>query len=177
MVSKVEQHRPTLAQHPLEPGVLVVDVQDLIGHEGADERVHFRCRRADIGAGHERAEAAQRLLVGTQLQKERAQRVALWAESAAQRHLGPRMEESALRGCATFIAVRVEQAGRRPAVDVAGDLPCEVGCVEHASVDRDSTRGEQVGRITGQEHAAGAIPVRLLGGVAEPRHSERLAER
>ena len=87
------------------------------------------------------------------------------------------MEQGALGGGAAFIGVRVEQTGRRPAVDAAGELPREVGCVEHARVDRDSARGEQVRCIAGQEDAAVAVRVRLLRGVAEPRHSDRLSQR
>ena len=39
IVGEVEEHLAALAQHPGEPGVLVVDVQGSVGREGADERM------------------------------------------------------------------------------------------------------------------------------------------
>ena len=62
-------------------------------------------------------------------------------------------------------------------MDAAGELPGEVGRVEHARVDRDPARGEQVRRVAGQEDAAFAVGVRLLRGVAEPCHPQGLSQR
>ena len=44
--------------------------------------------------------------------------------AAPQRDLGLRVQQGARAGEVAFVVVRVQQAGRRPAVDVGGQLPC-----------------------------------------------------
>ena len=74
-------------------------------------------RVADVGAGDQGADAAQRLLVDEQFQEELPQRLGGRVVSAPQRPLGSGVEQRALGGEVAFVVVGVQQAGRRPAVD------------------------------------------------------------
>ncbi len=74
-VSEVEEHRAPGRSIPANLGVLVVDVQGPVGHEGADERLPVRQRQSHVGAGHERTQTTKRLLVGSQFEEERPKRV------------------------------------------------------------------------------------------------------
>jgi hypothetical protein len=87
------------------------------------------------------------------------------------------MEQGAFGGGATLDSVCVEQTRGRPSLDASGELPREVGCVEHACIHRDPARRKQVRRIAGEEDAVVAVGVRLFRGVAESRRSQRLAHR
>ena len=102
-----------------------VGVQGEVGCEGADQGVVVVAgeRVADVGAGHEGAEAAQRLLVDEQFLEELPERYGGRVVAAPDRHLGLGVEHGAFGGEVAFVVVRVQQAGRRPAVDGGGQLP------------------------------------------------------
>ena len=68
-----------------------------------------------------------------------------------------------------FVVVAVEQAGRRPAADLGGQLPGQVGGVLQAEVEALSAgRVVDVRRVPGQQHAPGPVAGRLPGRVADP---------
>ena len=81
--------------------------------------------------------------------------------SAPQRDLGSGVEQCAFGGEVAFVVVRVQQAGRRPAVDVGGQLPAKVDGVEEAGVECDAWGGEQVGGIAGQQDPRVAVSLDL----------------
>jgi hypothetical protein len=67
-----------------------------------------------------------------------------------------------------FGVVAVEQAGRRAAVDLGGELPAQVHRVLDADVQADATRREvHVGGVAREQHAAPAVLGGDPGGVAE----------
>jgi hypothetical protein len=118
-------------------------------------------RVADVRAGHEGAEAAQRLLVGEQFLEELPERdggrswprrIAIWACAC-----------SMLRGVGepAFVVVRRQQAFRRPALDVRRQLPPEVDAVEEAGTECDARGGEQVGGVAGQQDPTVEVPLDL----------------
>jgi hypothetical protein len=57
--------------------------------------------------------------------------------------------------------IGVQQAGRRPAADSGGQLPGQVGGVEHAIVDADARGGELMSRVTGQQDPSIEVPLDL----------------
>ena len=89
--------------------------------------------------------------------------------AAPQRDLGLRMQQGACAGEVAFVVVRVQQTGRRPAVDVGGQLPGEVDGVEEAGVECDAWGGEQVGGIAGQQDPPVAVSLDLSSVKGETR--------
>ena len=66
--------------------------------------------------------------------------------------------------------IAVEQARRRPAVDLGGELPAQVHRVLEAGVQALAGRREvDMGGVARQQDAPGAVTGREAGGVAEPR--------
>ena len=124
-----------------------------------------------------RADAAQRLLVDEQLLEELPERVGGRVVAAPDRHLGMRVEHACVRGEPAFVVVRVQQAGRRPAVDVGGQLPAEVDAVEQAGVECDARGGEQVGGVAGQQDPPVAVSLDLPRVKGEARQPGRLSQR
>ncbi len=179
---KIEECRAAVAQHTGESGIVLIALQSLVGRKGADERmcvlpVRLEPRSPRIGAGHQFSQVAQRLLLGSHREEQRPQRVGGWTVPSAERDLSTRMEQGAFGGGATLDSVCVEQTRGRPSLDASGELPREAGCVERACIHRNPARRKQVRRIAGEEDAVVAVRVRLFRGVAESRHSQRLAHR
>ena len=68
-----------------------------------------------------------------------------------------------------FVVVAVEQAGRRPALDVGRQFPGQVGGVLQAEVEALAAgRVVDVRGVAGQQHPAGPVAGRLPGRVAHP---------
>ncbi|WRL49139.1 hypothetical protein U3649_09840 [Luteimonas sp. R10] len=75
---------------------------------------------------------------------------------------------------AAFGLVAVQQPLGRPAGDLGGQLPAEVERVLDAEVEPlPAGRRVDVGRIAGQQHAAGPVALGQPGGVAEARQPAR----
>ncbi len=73
--------------------------------------------------------------------------------------------------------VRVQQAGRGPALDGRRELPAEVHRVLHAGVQPLAAEREMdVRGVPGQEHPALAVALREAGRAAEPRQQVPVAE-
>ena len=126
-----------------------VGAQGKVGCEGPDQGVVVVAgeRVADVGAGHEGADAAQRLLVDEQFLEELPERLGGRVVAAPDRDLGLRVQHGACAGEVAFVVVRVQQTGRRPAVDVGGQLPGEVDGVEEPGGECGAR-----GRGTGGRH-------------------------
>ena len=133
-------------------------------------------RVADVGAGDQGSDAAQRLLVGEQFLEEFPKRFGGWVVSAPQCHLGLGVQQRACAGEVALVVIRVQQAGRRPAVDGGGQLPGQVDRVEHADVEADARGGELMGRIAGQQDPPIAIPLGLPGVKREARQPGRFSQ-
>ena len=86
------------------------------------------------------------------------------------------MQHGAFAGEVAFVVVRVQQAGRRPAVDVGGQLPAEVDAVEEAGAERDARGGEQVGGVAGQQDPPVAVSLDLPGVEGEARQPGRFSQ-
>ena len=133
-------------------------------------------RVADVGAGDEGSDAAQRLLVDEQFLEELPECFGGRVVSAPQCHLGSGVEQCAFAGEVAFVVVRVQQAGRRPAVDGGGQLPGEVDAVEHAGVEGHAWGGEQVGGIAGQQDPPVAVSLDLSSVEGEARQPGRFSQ-
>ena len=133
-------------------------------------------RVAELGAGHETAEAAQRLLVGEQFLEELPERDGGLVVAAPDRDLGLRVQHVACAGEPAFVVIRVQQAGRRPALDVGGQLPAEVDAVEEAGAERDARGGEQVGGVAGHQDPPVAVSLDLPGVKGEARQPDRFSQ-
>ena len=79
-------------------------------------------------------------------------------------------------GEVAFVVVRVQQAGRRPAVDGGGQLPGEVDAVEQAGIESNAGGGEQVGGIAGQQDPPVAVALDLSSVKGEARQPGRLSQ-
>ena len=82
-----------------------------------------------------------------------------------------------------LVVVGVEQDVGRCLLDHLGELPSEVDCVLHADVEALSAlRGMHVRRVTGEQHAAGAIgrglasSIRLLFNPTMPCSTDRIIQ-
>ena len=72
--------------------------------------------------------------------------------------------------------VRVQQAGRRPAVDGGGQLPAEVDAVDQVGVEGDAWRGEQVCGIAGQQDPPVAVSLDLSSVEGEANQPGRFSQ-
>src|ERR1019366_357264 len=84
--------------------------------------------------------------------------------------------QCAFAGEVAFVVVRVQQAGRRPAVDGGGQLPAKVGAVEHAGVKGHAWGGEQVGGVAGQQDPPVAVSIDLSSVKGEARQPGRFSQ-
>lgn len=128
-----------------------------------------RCRRQGL-------HAAQWLLVDEQFPEEFPKCFGGWVESAPQCHLGLGMQQCTCAGEVAFIVIGVQQAGRRPAVDVGGQFPGKVDRVEHAGIECYAGGGEQMGRIADQQDPPVAVPLRLPSLKLEAREPNRFSQ-
>ena len=112
----------------------------------------------------------------TQFQEELPERLGGRVVSAPQCHLGSGVEQRALGGEVAFVVVGVQQAGRRPAVDVGGQLPAEVDAVDHAGVEGHACGGEQVGGVAGQQDPPVAVSLDVSSVIGEARQPGRLSQ-
>ena len=149
-----------------------------VGREGPDQGVVVVAgeRVADVGTGHERAEAAQRLLVDEQFLEELPECLGGRVVPAPDRDLGLRVQHVPRGGEPAFVVVRIQQAGRRPAVDVGGQLPAEVDAVEEAGAECDARGREQVGGIAGHQDPPVAVSLDLPSVEREARQPGRLSQ-
>ena len=92
------------------------------------------------------------------------------------RDLGLRVHHVAGAGEPAFVVVRVQQAVRRPAVDVGGQLPAEVDAVEETGAECDARGGEQVGGIAGHEDPPVPVPLNLPRVEREARQPGRFSQ-
>ena len=98
-----------------------------------------------------------------------------WVISVPQCHLSSGLSQSTCAGELAFAVIRVQQAGRRPAVDGGGQLPGKVDRVEQAGVECCAGGGEQMSRIAGQQDPPVAVSFGLprLKGEARQPHRAR----
>ena len=133
-------------------------------------------RVADVGAGHEGADTAKWLLVDEQLLEQLPECLGGRVVAPPNRDLRSRVQHVARRGELAFVVIRGQQAGRRPAVDIGGQLPAEVDAVEEARAECDARGREQVGGVAGHQDPPIAVSLDLPGVKGEARQSSRLAQ-
>src|ERR1700733_9983342 len=104
---------------------------------------------------------ARWLLVGEQLREQFPQSFGGWVLSAPKRDLSLGLEQCPRAGEVALEVIGVQQAGRCPAADSGGQLPGQVGGVEHAIVDADTRGGELMSRVAGQQDPSVAVPLGL----------------
>ncbi len=128
-----------------------------------------RCRVADVGASDELPDAPARRLVGEQLLEQFSQRVGGRVEPAPQGDLSLGVPKGPFAGEVAFEVIGVQQILGRPATDDGAQLPGQVDRVEHPGVDGNAPRREPMGRVAGQQDAAGAVAVDMPCAVGEAR--------
>ena len=112
----------------------------------------------------------------TSSRKSSPERLGGWVVSAPQCPLGSGVEQRAFGGEAAFVVVGVQQAGRRPAVDLGGQLPAEVDAVDHAGVEGHASGGKQVGGVAGQQDPPVAISLDVSSVIGEARQAGRFSQ-
>jgi hypothetical protein len=131
--------------------------------------IGYERRVAHGGAGDHSGEVPVDLVDAEQLLDEAAQRGGVLLVRPHQGQLRTRVEQDPLGDGMPLVVVGVEQFLRTPPSDPARQLPAQVDRVLQAGVQSlAADREVHMRRVTGQQHAAAAVSLRLPAGVTEP---------